>query len=224
MKNILVFIGLGLYALISVAQVPAYFTGQVKYKFQLEGGMAELAKAFIPQAISFKFGEKNMAMITEGGMMSQMGNIIYNAETNEAFALQTAEKTAWRMNSKSGAIKLPDPVVLKESEMVTIAGYPCNKYKIVTRDEKGNPSISYVWATEKLNLYPTLQGTATKQMQSFMIKGIKGLPLKMMNTEETLGTTILTAIEIKPETVLPSEFLIPKGFVVKDFDPMSSKP
>ncbi len=200
-----------------------YFEGSISYSFDLTGEMSAMLKTFLPESMTFRFRKMDMAMTIEGGIMSKMGNLIFLGEKNEAYMMDSENKKAMRVMPKSKDFKPAQPVVVKESETINIAGFPCSKYKIATRDKEGNAKISYVWATEKLQLLKNSnsEGSA-EQFRSFMIKGIKGVPLKMVNTQANLGTVTLTAIRVLPEKLADSYFSIPIGYQIEEFDPMKA--
>jgi hypothetical protein len=200
-----------------------HFEGSISYSFDLTGEMSAMLKTFLPESMTFRFRKMDMAMTIEGGVMSKMGNVIFLGEKNEAFMIDKENKKAMRIMPKSKDFKPSPPVVVKETETINIAGFPCSKYKIATRDKEGNAKISYIWATEKLSLIKNNNSDgAAEQFRSFTIKGVKGIPLKMVNTQANLGTVTLTATRIQPEKLSDSYFIVPEGYTIEEFDPMKA--
>jgi hypothetical protein len=200
-----------------------YFEGSISYSVDLTGEMSAMLKTFLPESMTFRFRKMDMAMTIEGGIMAKMGNMIFLGEKSEAYLIDRENKKAMRVMPKSKEFKPSPPVVVKESETQNIAGFPCSKYKIATRDKEGNAKISYVWATEKLNLLKSNNSEgAADQFKSFMIKGVKGIPLKMVNTQANLGTVTLTATRVQPEKLADSYFCVPVGYSIEEFDPMKA--
>ena len=207
----------------SKAKAPEYFEGTIEYSMKLTGDMASMMSAFLPESMHFKFKDKHIAMIAQGGMMSSMGHIVYNGDQNEAFMIDKSSRKVYKMVRKSDDLKPKPPVVVKEAEIVEIAGYKCTKYKIGTRDKAGNAQFSYLWATDEIQIRRNDTGTAdARQLQSFMIQGVEGVPLKMMNTQAGMGTIVLTATKVSKETISDSQFKIPEGYAIEEFDPMKA--
>jgi len=200
---------------------PEYFEGSIQYSFKLTGDMASLMSSFMPESMIFRFKENNIAMNTIGGMMANMGNVVYSGKDNEAFMIDNSARKAYKLGRKSDDLKPKPPLVVKEQEVIDIAGYPCVKYKVVTRDKEGNAQISYLWATEKIQIKKSESPTAdANQLQGFMIKGVNGVPLKMMNTQASVGTIVLTALKVTKEKLEDNLFVVPQGYTLEDFDPM----
>lgn len=202
---------------------PSTFEGTIKYSFELNGDMATMMKAFLPESMTFRFKGQNMAMSIDGGIMASMGNILFLGEKNEAFIIDKSAKKILKMNPKSKELKPAPPIVVKEAEVITVAGFPCQKYRISTRDKAGNAKISYLWATDKLQL-PKLNNPtgAADQFRNFTIKGVNGIPLKMSSNDPKMGNIILTAISINPEKVAESFFILPDDYTLEEFDPMKA--
>lgn len=220
---LLIFNGYKSLAQTGQASETSHFEGTIIYGFELSGDKASMLQSFLPENMTFRFRSTDMAMNIEGGIMSNMGNIIYKGEKNEAFMIDKSAQKVYKLSSKSKDMKPQEPVVVKEAEIITIAGYPCQKYKVATRDKEGKAQISYLWATEKLQLKKPAQNSGVaQQLQSFTIKGVKGVPLKMMNTQANLGTVVLTATKVTPEKLPDVWFSIPAGFAVEEFDPMKA--
>lgn len=201
----------------------SHFEGSIIYSFELSGDMAAMLKSFLPESMTFRFKNSDMAMSIEGGVMAKMGDILFLGEKNEAYMIDKPNKKVMKISPKSKDFKPSPPVVVKESEVITIAGFPCNKYKIAIRDKEGNAKISYLWATEKLTLKKNGSSEgAAEQFRNFTIKGVKGIPLKMVNTQANLGTVTLTASRVIPEQLSNSYFTIPTDFAIEEFDPMKA--
>lgn len=201
----------------------SHFEGSIIYSFELSGDMAGMLQTFLPESMTFRFKNSDMAMSIEGGVMAKMGDILFLGEKNEAYMIDRPNKKVMKISPKSKDFKPSAPVVVKEAEVISIAGFPCHKYKVATRDKEGNAKISYLWATEKLTLKNNGSSDgASDQFRNFTIKGVKGIPLKMVNTQANLGTVTLTAIRVNPELLPDSNFSIPTGFSVEEFDPMKA--
>jgi hypothetical protein len=76
----------------------------------------------------------------------------------------------------------------------------------------------YIWAASDLKVTPSKSGSGNMSGISF-IKGIDGAPLKIVSTQEQLGTMIITATKVTPENLDASLFRVPEGYKVEDFDP-----
>jgi hypothetical protein len=199
------------------------FEGTIKYGFELHGDMATVMKAFLPESMTFRFKDQNMAMSIDGGMMASMGNILFLGEKNEAYMIDKSAKKILKMNQKSKDLNPAPPIVVKEAEVLNIAGFPCQKYRISTRDKEGNAKISYLWATEKLQLPKIANPSgAADQFRNFTIKGVNGIPLKMTSTDPKMGTITLTALNIQPEKLSEAIFTLPEDYTLEEFDSMKA--
>lgn len=197
------------------------FEGSIVYSFELTGEMATMLKTFLPESMTILVRENDMLMSLDGGIMAAMGKFLMLGEKNEVYMIDDSKKKVMKVPPRSKELKTQEPVVVKEGEIITVAGFPCTKYRVGTRDKEGNARISYIWATDKLQLPgKKLASNGSEQFQNFMLKGVKGVPLKMINQHPQLGTITLTATRVNPEKPASSLFILPSDYSVEEFDPM----
>lgn len=197
------------------------FEGSIVYSFELSGEMATMLKTFLPESMTIRVRENDMLMSLDGGIMAAMGKFLMLGDKNEVYMIDDSKKKVMKVPPRSKELKTQEPVVVKESEVITIAGFPCTKYRVGTRNKDGNARISYIWATEKLQ-FPGKKSPSNgnEQFQNFMLKGVKGVPLKMINQHPQLGTITLTATRVNPEKAPPGLFTLPSDYSMEEFDPM----
>jgi hypothetical protein len=196
------------------------FEGMITYKIQLMGENADQLAAFMPEAYQYKIRGNLIRFHMEGGITAALlGDILIDTKKGDAFMIKEAEKTAYLI--KDTGETPPGPVVEPEEEVITILGYPCQKYKVTTPAETGS-TVQYVWATRDIQIVKPQKsnGTAPAGAGQILIEGLDGFPLKVMTTVPEGGLIlVMTASEVELLKIDKSDMEIPKDFTVKDFDP-----
>jgi len=201
---------------LSSAWAQSTFEGTIAYSFKLTGDMAEQVASFMPTGYTIKTKGNNSLVAMEGGMMAAMGTILHDGAADVTYMLDKTNKKALKMKADKNEVE-PEVKVTKEAEVVEIAGYRCQKYKVIMTTDEGSVT-QYIWAASDLKVTPSKSGSGNMSGISF-IKGIDGAPLKIVSTQEQLGTMIITATKVTPENLDASLFRVPEGYKVEDFDP-----
>jgi hypothetical protein len=198
----------------------ANFQGTMKYEFNFMGEGIEAYQAMLPTAMELKVLKTDVLMEIQGGMAAMaMGRTLSKTKTGMSYMIKDSEETIYVMDPKANKDEEPaaaDPVVTKEDEIITIAGYECQKYQIVAQSAQGE-NTSYVWVTDKFTIPKAEQGSGGGMSGMLDIKGVTGTPLKVMTTQMGMTVTV-TAKEIS--TTMPDKklFKLPKGYAKEPFD------
>jgi Domain of unknown function (DUF4412) len=196
------------------------FQGTMKYEFNFMGEGIESYQAMLPTGMEMKVLKTDVLLEVQGGMAAMaMGRTLAKTKTGITYMIKDSEETIYVMDpSKDKKDEEPaaDPVVTKEDEVITIAGYECQKYTVVSQSPQGE-STSYVWVTEKFSIPKAAQGSGSGMSGMLDIKGVKGTPLKVMTTQMGMTVTI-TAKEISTTAPDKKLFKLPKGYAKEPFD------
>ena len=151
-----------------------------------------------------------------------MGRTITKTKTGISYMIKDSEETIYVMDpakmKKEGDddAAAADPTVTKEDEVLTIAGYECQKYTVVSQTPQGE-NTSYLWTTDKFAI-PKSEKSAGGGMSGMLdAKGVPGTPLKIMTSQMGMTVTI-TANEVSTKAPSKSMFKFPKGYAKEDFD------
>lgn len=204
-----------MFAAMTFAQDP--FQGTIKYEFKFMGEGIEAFQAMMPTGMEINVLKSDISTEMQGGMVAMMmGRTISKTKKGIGYMIKESEETIYvmdpkKMKSDEGEEVKEDPVVTKEDEVINIAGYECQKYKVVQGE-----NTTYVWATDKFILP---QGTSTGGGMSGMVnmKGVKGTPLKVSTTQQGLSVNLI-AKEVSTTPPSKSLFKLPKGYAKEDFD------
>lgn len=205
------------------AQTP--FQGTLTYKMELLGEGMEAYQAMMPSAISISVLKSKTRLEYEGGMMAAMlGTMLTDNKKGITYMIKESDEMIYVMDPKKmneGAEDAPEAesVITKEDEVIDIAGYSCQKYKVVQNGPMGE-QVSYAWVTDKY-VMPKSEGSGAGMGGGMVsVKGLPGMPLKMM-TEQGPMTVALTAQKVDLTTPSKADFKLPKGYKQEPFDPNS---
>lgn len=206
-----------------VAFAQSTFQGTLKYGFNFMGEGIEAYQAMFPTDMEIAVLKTDLSVEVKGGMAAMaMGRTITKTKTGVSYMIKDSEETIYVMDpakqkETDPAAEEAKPEITKEDEVLTLAGYECQKYKVVTNGEQGE-SVAYVWVTDKLML-PKSKVESNKGGMSGMldIKGVPGTPLKVMTTQMGMTVTI-TAKEVDAKAPDKKLFKLPKGYAKEDFD------
>jgi hypothetical protein len=195
----------------------------MKYDFNFVGEGIEAYQAMLPTGMEISVLKTDMLMEVKGGMAAMaMGRTLTKTKTGVSYMIKDSEETIYVMDpAKMKKDEDPnepksEPQVIKEDEVITIAGHECQKYKVVSNTPQGE-STSYVWVTEKYK-FPKAETSANNGMSGMLdIKGVPGMPLKVMTTQMGMTVTI-TASEINTKAPDKKLFKLPKGYAKEEFD------
>lgn len=196
------------------------FQGTMKYDFNFMGEGIEAYQAMLPTGMELKVLKTDVLMEIQGGMAAMaMGRTLSKTKTGVTYMIKDSEETIYVMDPKAAKDEEPtaDPVVTKEDEVITIAGYECQKYKIVGQTPQGE-NTSYVWVTDKFSIPKSSASGSGSGMSGMLdIKGVKGTPLKVMTTQMGMTVTVTTK-EVSMTAPDKKLFKLPKGYAKEPFD------
>lgn len=215
MKKVSLLFVLAFLAFTSFAQTP--FQGTLKYSWKVMGEGVEQYEAMMPTGHTLKVRGSDTRFSMEGGMLSaMMGNIVSQGKKGVTYMIKDDESTAYKMKAEEAKEEVADPVVTKEDEVIQIAGYDCQKYSVVST-VSGMEMTQYVWVNEKWTM-PSGNGASSMMGGGSSIKGIKGVPMKIMVNQGPM-TMVMTVSSVDLTVPAKTEFKVPKGYKVEDFDP-----
>ncbi len=207
----------------STAFAQSPFQGTIKYDFNMDGEGIEAYKAMLPTGMEITVLKTDVITEIKGGMAAMaMGRTITKTKTGISYMIKDSEETIYVMDpakmKKEGDddAAAADPTVTKEDEVLTIAGYECQKYTVVSQTPQGE-NTSYLWTTDKFAI-PKSEKSAGGGMSGMLdAKGVPGTPLKIMTSQMGMTVTI-TANEVNTKAPSKSMFKFPKGYAKEDFD------
>lgn len=215
MKKILLTLGTFCVGLFSFAQID----GEVKYNISISGDkQVEQQKAMMPTHYRMLFRNGDSKFIQEGGVMAaMMGDIITKSESGKTYFVNHTTKTVNEFTPKESNEKTEiKPIVTEEKETVKILGYPCQKYKVVIKNDKGEEvTTTYLWAAKDLKFSSKEGGNNRYGAGKFQYEGVKGFPLKMQVITNAQGSNItmtMTAVNLSTTAPDVKEFEIPADY------------
>ena len=201
------------------AQTP--FQGTMKYDFKFMGEGIEAYEAMLPTGMEINVLKQDVLTEIKGGMVAMMmGRTLSKAKKGISYMIKDSEETIYvmvpkKMKKDDDGEEEVEPEITKEDETITIAGYECQKYKVVQGE-----STTYVWATDKFAMPKSPEGAASGgggMGGMISMKGLQGTPLKIMTVQQGMTVTI-TASDINMTAPAKSMFKLPKGYAKEDFD------
>jgi hypothetical protein len=202
----------------SIATAQETFQGTVHYSFNIEGEGVEAFQAMMPTGMDIAVLKSDMSVEIKGGMAAaMMGRTLTKGKKGQSYMIKDSEETIYVMEKKAEEDPAADakPVVTKEDEApVTIAGYSCQKYKVVQSTPMGEQS-SFIWATDKLQM-PKSEGAGMGGMISS--EGLPGMPMKVVTSQGPM-TIVLEVTQLDRTAPAKSLFKLPKGYKQEPFDP-----
>lgn len=224
MKKLITYV-LALVMTFGLVQAQETFQGTLQYNFKMMGEGVEQYQAMLPTGMSMTVLKSDMIMEMQGGMMQMMmGKILVQGKKGKSYMIKDSEETIYVMDPekmKQGDEddkETAEPVITKEDEVVTIAGYECQKYKVEVETAQG-PATQYVWVTDKLKM-PEMKssgGGLSGMSSGISMKGLPGIPLKTMSTQGPM-TVIMTASKVDTKAPSKKLFKLPKGYSKEEFD------
>jgi hypothetical protein len=222
MKKISLLIG-ALFFSATIALGQAAFQGTIKYDFKMMGEGIEAYQAMLPTGMEITVLKTDVISEIKGGMAAMaMGRTITKTKTGISYMIKDSEETIYVMDpekmKKDEDPNEPktEPVVTKEDETITIAGYDCQKYKVVNQTPQGE-STAYLWTTDKFAIPKSAKSTGSGMSGMLDTKGVPGTPLKIMTSQMGMTVTI-TANEVSTKAPSKALFKLPKGYAKEDFD------
>ena len=213
-------------ALLMVGTVSAQktFDGVIEYDMKYMGEGADMFASMMPSSYTYKFEGTNMKFKMNGGMMAaMMGTMVVKTEKKEPilYVIKDAEQKAYKIaveEENEEDEEKPDVTITKLDEVITIGGYECQKWEVVTVTDEGD-ATQHIWATEDLVIKRPKGSDKMKGGGNLFVDGVKGFPLKIMTTVNMGGmmvTMIQTASEIKRGEFPRNEFDVPEGYEVEE--------
>ncbi|MEX0967596.1 MAG: DUF4412 domain-containing protein [Bacteroidia bacterium] len=199
------------------------FEGSIEYSLSVdgEGENIQQTKDAMPNKMTYFIKDDNMKIRTEGGMAAAMaGDIIMVGKERTMYILQPASKMAMQIKMEDTEDEEVKPVVTKMDETENIAGYDCQKYKVVSKTEQGDV-VSYLWVTDKLKV-DVPQSMMQSGTQMNLPGEIDGFPLKVISHIDMAGnqlTMIFTASEVNKTSLNASDFKIPEDYTKQVVSP-----
>lgn len=220
MKRITLLLSLFLMAFAAV-NAQKSFEGTLEYDMKLMGEGADQVSAFMPTKQIMQFGNGNMTLEMEGGMMAaMMGKVLVQSKENKVFMIKDAEQTAIELVQEDEAEEEEDgpaPEITELDETITIEGYECKKFKVVMDSDAG-PVTQYLWVTKDIKLDMPNKKRDGIGNNPLSVDGIEGIPLKIMSTMDMGGmemTSIMTASKVEAEKFGKDTFKVPKGYDIE---------
>lgn len=219
MKTLLTLI----FTIATVFSTFAQFEGKIVFESKLQGEGAEQLAAFAPKSYVYQVKGNDLLFKMNGGMAAMMlGEILVHGNDQTSYMLKHADKKAIKITGDEVAEDKTGekPNVIKEDEVIRIAGYACQKYRVETGEGEGK-ATQYLWVTKDIKIKPPKKG-APKTMKNVFIEGLDGFPLKIKVDTDAMGarlTMTMTAIEVDKSKLDKSLFKIPSDYVVEDLDP-----
>lgn len=208
----------------SAANAQEVFQGTLQYDFKFSGEGIEQAQAMLPTGMQLQVRKSDVIVEMQGGMMAMMmGKIITYGKKGKTYMIKDSEETIYTMDPEKmkgdDEEEKADPVITKEDETLTIAGFECQKYKVVAETAQGEVT-QYVWVTDKIKMPESKGGSggvAGGMSGSLSMKGLPGMPLKTMVNQGPV-TVIMTAKKVDNTMPDKSLFKLPKGYDKEEFD------
>jgi hypothetical protein len=203
----------------------ATFQGKLTYTMELSGEGAEMAQAMMPNAIIISVLKDKSLVEYDGGMLSMMlGKTLTDNKKGISYMIKDNEEMVYiidpkKMNAEVDGAEEADPVVSKEEGEMEIAGFKCQKYKMVQNTPMGE-AVSYAWVTDQFKM-PSNESSSGPGMGSMVgAKGLPGMPLRMEMNQGPF-TVVMMAKEVNLDAPEKSKFKLPKGYKQEPFDPNS---
>lgn len=195
--------------MILLAFSPSPFEGTIKYAVETSGGNLGAFASLMPKQLDYSFKNEDLKLKSDASLI---GEVLIKGSENNVYLIKKGEKTVYKIDLAGQNKTQTKPKVTKTNEKTTIAGYTCQKYLI---EQDGNNIES--WATNEIKIAKPKNASAAPNVGEFFIEGVDGFPLKMVIDAKGFKMT-MTATEVKPEKLNASEFELPSGFAVKDFN------
>lgn len=211
----------GIFCFIGVLTAYAqYFEGVITFKSEVVGQNADQMKALMPTSYIMKFKGKKSRIEMKGGMveMMGMGTTIYDGD-RYTYILNSSQKKAQKMDvykAKDDVKEEVDkPQIKKLGPGEKILGYNTVKYEVKLNTSQG-PLTQVMWIAPDIKVE---KNKAVKNAQSFMVEGVEGFPLKIVQNMDNLGVKIiLTATQVEKQRLSDSEFEIPSDYTVEEMN------
>jgi len=200
------------------------FEGIIKYNLSVKGNGLERIEAFMPDTFQYHFKNNEMLYKVKGGIVGDMLGDFLVKSNGSFYMIKHDSKEVFEMDKdNSNPHKTSTkPVVIKQAETLTIQGYKCQKYKVITEID-GSKVTTFIWCTTALDLKPPKLKGSNAMSGILYFEGLEGFPLKMVTTywfTETMGTfgLELVASEVREEKLDTSMFNLPSDYAVKPMD------
>lgn len=191
------------------------FNGAITYDIQLTGENADQYGALMPNSYEYQFLGSDVRMLIHGGMMEMMmGEFLVKGDKGITYIIKRADGIAYKFEGENTTAQ---PVITKMDETISIIGYDCIKYKVVSPGTEGSEeTVQYIWATKGINIKKpkSSQGGAG----TIFIPGLDGFPLKIMGEVQGM-TMVYTASKIEAKKLKKSDFTVPKNFKIEPYNP-----
>ncbi|MCX7744703.1 MAG: DUF4412 domain-containing protein [Flavobacteriales bacterium] len=218
MKKIILCFSALCISLLSFAQ----FEGEVKYSISISGDKEiEQQKAMMPTHYRMLFRNGDSKFIQEGGMMASiMGDVITKAKEGKTYFVNHSMKMVNEFTPKESENKSEiKPIVTKENETVKILGYQCQKYKVVTKNDKGEDVVTtYLWVSKDIKV-TTKGGSKKYGAGQFQYEDVEGFPLKIQVVTKAQGSNLtmtMTAVNLSTTPPDEKEFEIPASYTKEE--------
>lgn len=195
------------------------FEGRITYGIKMLGEGADQYAAFMPESYEYAISGDKISFKMNGGMVAlMMGRFIVDQKAGVSYMIKDSEQIAYKITADSEENELTKPRITKLDEIITVAGYKCQKYEMVVIDKDSGEEVkTYVWVTDQIKVAVS-KNAKMKAGGDIFIEGIDGFPLKMMTLMGEMSM-VLTATNVKKEAIDKSEFIVPKDYEIQDFDP-----
>lgn len=206
----------------------SFFEGIITYKIDYSGESIEAMKAMMPNSYVFQFKDNNQIFKTEGGLMAGMtGDILSIGDKGLSYMIKHSEKTAYKIDagkSKDEISPEMKPKVTKMDGKEKIGNYNCDKYEVVIKSKEGLDLNQTMWVSKELNIKKPEKTNASSTSGAFFLQEIDGFPVKIQQNIDMMGikfTQTMTIDKVETKTLDAAQFIVPKDYKIKDFDPAS---
>jgi hypothetical protein len=185
---------------------------QMEAMMKAQEGDGDMMSSMMPKSFMVMVKGPNTVTKMEGGIMGNM-EILYLKDKNQSYRIDRPSKTysvlpnaATKMENE-GEVK-----VTKTNEKIKVLNYTCTKY-IIETTHKGQVGQQIFWTTTEIKDFD-LKSMAHQRAgdgSSWYFDKVDGVPLKM-EIAHPQGKMIMTAVEIKKQSLPATDFAIPAGF------------
>jgi len=215
------FLGFIFLFIVTAAIAQKDFEGTIMFKISVEGTDAAKLATMMPESYTFMFKGEDLKILIQGGYMSLlMGPIIVKG--GKTYMIKEEKKTAYIIpdDKKKNAPK-PNVKLTKLGASDKILGYPCDKFKVEEKDDKGKLVTSYIWTTSAIKVDNFKKNQQTIDMQ-MVYEGMTGFPMKVessvsssnMNYKVTMLVT-----KVIPAVLGANVFQIPADYKIEELGP-----
>jgi hypothetical protein len=185
---------------------------QMEAMMKAQEGEGDMMSSMMPKSFMIKIKGPNTLTKMEGGMMGNM-EILHLKDKNQSYRIDRPSKTYSVLPNTPAKMENEGEVnVTKTNEKIKVLNYTCTKY-IIETTHKGQVGQQIFWTTTEIKDFD-LKSMAQQHAgdgSSWYFDKVDGVPLKM-EIAHPHGKMIMTAVEIKKQSLPAADFAIPAGY------------